>query len=134
MIKYKLIDQGAKADIYSILDNDDREVFFTFLQDLNTAYQKPIVKLVEKIKDRGFLLNKTIYELMNGTTDIYEWKIRVGGGYRILTLRIGEKPKFDYIILKCFKKPSQKKQRRYISQTDTMGSEIRAGYAVLVTE
>lgn len=131
MIKYKLIDRGTKADIYSILDNEDKPVFLVFLSGLGTVPQKLIVNLIEKIKDRGLLKNKTSYELMKDTNDIYELKIRPEGGYRMLALRTGGKPKFEYIIISCFKKPSARKQRRFIREADQIGADIRAGLAVL---
>lgn len=122
---YKLIAQGEKANIYSILNNDGNDVFNVFLAELNKTCQKLIVNLINKITSRGSLVNRRSYELMKDTIDIYELKISTDGGYRMLSLRIGEKPKFNYIIIKCFKKPSIKKQRQYVRLADEIGKEIR---------
>ena len=130
MIKYKLILQGQKADIYARITNKGNE-FDDFVSKLDKKYQHRIAALLKKLIDQGLLYNAREYELMKGTINVIELKVHCGPGFRFLAHRNINNLSYEYIILKSFKKPPTKTQKRLVGDADELSKNIKAGLAVL---
>lgn len=133
MIKYKLILSGPKADIYAKTTNKSN-VFDDFVVKLDRRPQHKIALLFKKLTNQGLLYNNKEYELMKGTTDLIELKVHFGPGFRFLAHRNINKSFYEYVILKSYKKPPGKTQKRFIDNADKDSKDIKAGLAVLVNE
>lgn len=128
MIKYKLIDKGTKADIFSRV-NKESVVFNDFLLCLSKVDQSNLLNLIEMVKKLGVINNPQKYEVIS-KSEVVELKLKKTP-YRLLAHRIKHADnRYKYIILICFKKNKKKKQSREINKAKDISSQIIAGNGV----
>lgn len=128
MIKYTLITEGPKADIYTMVD-DKGSVFDRFIKEIPQEDQKKVVALLNFLKKTGVINNIEKYKLMPNS-DVVELKPKP---HRLLSHRIKRvNNRYKYIILICFKKPKKKQQSREIEKAKKISGQILAGNGVQI--